>query len=580
MSSQTELSPARSPGRDRMWAWIDAGILFFIALLVRAFVCGRIHHISSDEFFYTVIARDIYRIWTGQLQATVHGMDTLHPGGVPMVLAVVFYITGKPFIAVGQHFNTVMSSLTIVATYWMVREAVGNRWIAFAAAFLMGFMPAAVRDSDRVYADNQSTLLVTIAMAFAFRSWRTGRVLPWAWACVALGAAFLTKEYLLLLSGPALAVGSLVNIRRHRWTYIPSLVLVFAVAVAGMWFIQFKSMMLPQASYVLSALHGERQDYVGRTAPDMKKLMTQHLGEPDVPFVFLAIAVLGCVIMLVSTSKRISVLPEGEIRPNLGAVLALIILPVTFCLFFSMFRNLWGARLIFPSLPAVCAGTAVGLLAAGSVPGLVALALAEVLSYKWLTMRPGPWPGYLIAVYSIPLTAALCHAGRRFLFTLKERAHVRTAFSVMAFGVLIVVLAAPGTARLRHDLEVHAAKNNPFGPQFGMFKAANWIRRNIGPDDTVLACNPRQITYFKQSTYAHLIYAPWWDSSVLLTEPENLRKYRVDWVLINQPEAGPELADRLYQYLKSRPDMREAYLLRNDRGVVLAFFEVMEKYYQ
>ena len=141
-----------------------------------------------------------------------------------MVLAVVFLIAGKPILAIGQHFNVVMSCLIVAATYWMVREAVGNRWIAFTAAVLMAFVPAAVRDADRVYADNQATLLVTLVMASAFRSWRTGRILPWVLACVALGAAFLSKEYLLALSVPALARRFAGERTRRRWTFLPALV--------------------------------------------------------------------------------------------------------------------------------------------------------------------------------------------------------------------------------------------------------------------------------------------------------------------------------------------------------------------
>lgn len=569
--------PEPISGRDRLWAWVDACALFLIALIVRGYVCGRIHHISSDEFFYTVIARDIYHIWTGRLDATVHAMDTLHPGGVPMVLAVVFLAAGKPLIAVGQHFDAVLSSLAIAATYWMVREALGNRWIALASAVLMAFLPASIRDADRVYADNQSTLLVTVAMASAFRSWRTGRILPWVGACVSIGAAFLTKEYLLFLSAPALALGSLMNIRRHRWPYIPMLLLVFLVVIGGVWFLQFKSMLLPQASYLLAELHGERQDYVGRTAPSLPKLMAQHLSESDVPYVFLALALAGIVVMLISVRRPIPVLPRGATDSNPGAVVAMIVLPMTFCVFFSMFRNLWGARLVFPSLPAVCASTALGLLASGSVPGLIALAAAGLLSAVWLSMPPGPelWRNYLIAVYSIPLLAIASHLVRMILRGRKDLARVSEAFSYAAFAVLLLALAAPGIAWMRFDLGVQAAKNDPFGPQFGMFHAADWIRRNVKPEEAVLACNPRQISYFKHGTYADLMYAPWWDSSQELTEPAVLRKFRVRWVLISQPETRPDRANWLYQYLKRRPDMREAYVLRNDKGIVLAFFRVV-----
>ena len=554
---------------------MDAGIVLAIALIVRSVVCCRLHHINSDEFFYTVIARDVYRIWIHQLQTTVHAMDTLHPGGVPMVLAVVFLITGKPLIVVGQHFNVVLSCFIVASTYWMVREAVGNRWIAVTAAVLMAFVPAAVRDADRAYADNQATLLVTIAMAAAFRSWRTGRILPWILACVALGAAFLTKEYLLVLSAPALAIGSLMNVRRHRWTYLPTLLLILAVALVGIWFLQFKSMLLPQASYLLNEIHGERQDYVGRSAPSLHKLMAQHLSEGDIPYVFLALAVLGFIVLLLSLRKPVSVAPEGATNSNPGAVVAMILLPLTFCLFFSMFRNLWGARLVFPSFPAICAASATGLLATGSIPGLIGLLGVEVLTFYWLRTRTGLWPHYLQAVYGIPLIALAFHTVRLLLPRMKQVANLRRGFSYAGLGILLLALAAPGISRIRFDLKVQAAKYIPNGPQFGMFKAADWIKANIKPDDHVLACNPRQMAYLQQSTYAHLVRSAWWDSATKYAEPARLAKLKVKWVLINLPETKQYRANQLYQDFKRRTDMREAYSLFNKGGVVLAFFEVL-----
>ncbi len=515
IDSQTEACGSR----DRIWAWADVLILFCIALIVRAIASHRIHHISSDEFFYTVIARDIYHIWTGQLHTTVHAMDTLHPGGVPMVLALAFLITGKPLIIVGQHLNVVVSSLMIVTTYWMVREALGNRWIALTAAFLMAFVPAAVRDADRVYGDNQATLLVTIAMASAFRSWRTGSMLPWLLTSLALGAAFLTKEYLLVLSAPALAVGSLLNARGRRWTYLPGLALILGAVLAGVGFLQFKSGLLPQASYLINQIRGERQDYVGRTAPSLNKLMAQHLSEADIPYVFLALAVLGSVILLVSLRKRISVAPDGVIKSNAGAVVAMLILPLTFCLFFSMLRNLWGARLVLPSFPAICAASATGLLAAGSIPGLIGLVGAEALTLYWLRTRTGLWPHYLQAVYGIPLIALGFHLIRMFMGRRANLAGFRRRFTYVGFVLLVLALAAPGISRMRFDMGTQALKCRANGPQCGMFTAAGWIKQNIKPDDFVLTCNPRQMAYLQQSTYAHLVRSAWWDSTDKLLEP-------------------------------------------------------------
>jgi hypothetical protein len=180
-------------------------------------------------------------------------------------------------------------------------------------------------------------------------------------------------------------------------------------------------------------------------------------------------------------------------------------------------------------------------------------------------------------VYGIPLIALGFHLARMFLGRRENAARLLRGFTFAGFGVLVLALAAPGISRMRFDMGVQAVKCRANGPQFGMFKAAGWIEQNIKPDDFVLACNPRQMAYFQQSTYSHLVRSAWWDSTPKLLEPPSLAKLKIKWVLINLPETKQDHANLLYQELKHRPDLREAYSLFNQRGVTLAFFEVLPR---
>ena len=198
----------------------------------------------------------------------------------------------------------------------------------------------------------------------------------------------------------------------------------------------------------------------------------------------------------------------------------------------------------------------------------------EGLTLYWLRSRTGLWPHYLQAVYGIPLIALAIHAGRMLLPRVKQLANLQTGFSYAGFGFCFSPLprleshVRGSTSRCRRPSTFRTARSSACSGQRTGIK-------NIKPDDPVLACNPRQMAYLQQSTYSHLVRSAWWDSATKYTEPSRLAKLKIKWVLINLPETKQNRAIMLYDDFKHRTDMREAYSLFNDKGVVLAFFEVL-----
>jgi Dolichyl-phosphate-mannose-protein mannosyltransferase len=140
-----------------------------------------------------------------------------------------------PFYLIGRTLTALMGTATIAVLYVLAAELFGTTTGLLASVFLTVNL-LHIRDSHYITTDVPLTFLITVAMLFVFRYWRTGRSRDALWGGLFAGLAASMKYPGGLVLLP-LALAHLLRERPSgglvRWVASPTMILAGVLAVVG-----------------------------------------------------------------------------------------------------------------------------------------------------------------------------------------------------------------------------------------------------------------------------------------------------------------------------------------------------------
>ncbi|MDD3925384.1 MAG: glycosyltransferase family 39 protein [bacterium] len=537
-------------------------LLFILVIISRIVTFGRLHGISSDEYFYTLVAREILASITGD-PLDLRAIDALHPPLFPYILAWVYRLTGQSGIEAGRMLGVVLSLGAVLFFYKISVLHFKSPRQALWATALFAFIPALWRDADRVWADNLALFLVTAAIYAVYLGFRSGRSRYWLAAWLLLAATVLTKEYLGVVLLPAfLVIIILWTYRSGKWGYGLGLAgALFSILIlAVVW--QLNMAGWPRAGYLeqmLSpALLAQRRSYLGIGAPDLRKLYVQNLNQRDFPWSYILMA-----FMLPFTGKLKSLAGSLADRSSArGIYLFHTVLASCLVIYISLMGHQYGSRLIFPALPSLTLMVAAAFFQTGRRSLVIPYALLAIPFSLW------SWPiqGRLESLLSLGLAALLV-----FYILLRSISRNIALRSSLA-AVVVLAFMANSFIVLYRDAGRQERLISNYGTLQGMERTALWLRRNAGPEEGLLSFNPRQTACLLNRPYRRFAVLSWWDIEHPL--PQISRDYlvrnRIKWVVISRPEACGPLRNGLYRTMRQAGYLEQAYLDTTADGEVIA----------
>jgi len=265
--------------------------LFILVIISRIATFGRLHGVSSDEYFYTLVGREILASITGD-QIDLKIIDALHPPLFPYILAWIYRLAGENTIETGRILGIALSLGAVIFFYKITLLHFKSSRQALWATALFAFIPALWRDADRVWADNLALFLITVAIYAVCLSFRFNKGRYWLFAWLLLAAATLTKEYLGIVLLPAFLVAIILwacKSSNRSYGFMLAGAMLFMPVIAVVW--QLKLSGWPRAGYLeqmLSpALLAQRGSYLGIGGPNLRKLYVQNLNQRDFPWSYI-----------------------------------------------------------------------------------------------------------------------------------------------------------------------------------------------------------------------------------------------------------------------------------------------------
>jgi 4-amino-4-deoxy-L-arabinose transferase-like glycosyltransferase len=536
--------------------------LFILVIIGRIMTFGRLHGVSSDEYFYTLVGREILASITGD-QIDLKTIDALHPPLFPYILAWVYRLAGENTIEIGRILGIALNLGAVIFFYKITLLHFKSSRQALWATALFAFIPALWRDADRVWADNLALFLVTVAIYAVCLSFRSNKGRYWLPAWLLLAAATLTKEYLGIVLLPAFLVALILwacKNSNRRYGFILIGAMLFVPVLAVVW--QLKMAGWPRAGYLeqmLSpALLAQRCSYLGIGGPDLRKLYVQNLNQRDFPWSYILL-----VFALPFSGKLKGLAGSLADQGSAGSVYAFhTVLAISLLTYISLMGHQYGSRLIFPALPSLTLMISLAFFQISRYTPIIFYSLLATIFSLW------SWPmqGQLESLLSLGLVTTLV-----FYMALKP---ISRNIALRSFLATIVILAFITNSFI--VLSCDAAKQkriiSNYGELQGMTGVARWLRKNTRSKERLLTFNPRQTACLLDYPYRYFADLSWWDIEQPLPQisREYLVKNRIDWIIISRPEAYGPLRQGLYQKMRRSDYLVQVYLETTAGGEVIA----------
>lgn len=583
-------------------------VLVLLALLSRLYTTNSLAgEPTSDEYFFAIYARDLFRAWGQVGSATV---QTLSEEGRVLAteVAALSFLVPWDQVTLGRSVQALFNALAVPMTFVLARQIGLARGAGVAAALLLLAAPEFQEFAWRFWSDSQATFLGMVYLAALVRlaarySPVAGLVAVLAWLLL-----FVTKESAAATLAPflPLAVLALARGRVRRWR---ARLLLAAFAAVGL---------VALVAFVL--VYGERtagRGLLGRLTlpawrvlsnlPSTLREASQQFGPVAALFGPFELSValvwawtLGAVWLTFQAARSI---PGWRTHPGLtlGWAIATACWLPTALIPFSQVRAL---GLPDPWLALAAAGLAAGTAVVathgppdGRRPWGLALLGAVVLAFlaQRIALRLTPDLPVAFTYRSFmpitPLLAILAGAGvwgaagAVRLLVPGRNGSGRGAAAVLAALVLVGVWSPLVRQRLTSQSMLGRPADrgaDPATPQGlrveAMVEAERWLTLNLQPTDRIATSIPRHLAWYADLGSAGLEAIDNLGARASMQEERRglvmermgpngvdyVTEFNVDWT---QPDSESARQWQLtYEWLATRPNVEIAYLQRDPTG--------------
>jgi len=221
----------RLPGLGRFltpdeFLWVDRSRNFLAGVLNPAYICeSPANHTGFEQAVGLACTLrtghpGVTTMWTGSLGILLRYLTDRAPGPlIDYVLAIQTNPLDPRFIAPARLPTVVLTSLWVIAMYWLVRRLFADRRVALAAGLLLALDPFHIALSRVIHHDALSTTFMTLSLLTALVYWGQRASRRWLVASgILAGLAFLSKSPALFLN-PFVALIGLWSLADRRVTW-------------------------------------------------------------------------------------------------------------------------------------------------------------------------------------------------------------------------------------------------------------------------------------------------------------------------------------------------------------------------
>jgi 4-amino-4-deoxy-L-arabinose transferase-like glycosyltransferase len=171
--------------------WLTIGIIFVMALSLRAVRPLVVDRISKDSVLYVYMAEDIA---SGNINKAFERNSRMPPLYPFMMSGLVK--TGIPMEASGIIISIIAGALLVIPVY-LITEMIFRSGAAAMAAFLVAFNPDLIESSGSIMRESLYLVLLFSAIYFVMKAMESGKWNLHFWSlggvCASLGAAVRTE---------------------------------------------------------------------------------------------------------------------------------------------------------------------------------------------------------------------------------------------------------------------------------------------------------------------------------------------------------------------------------------------------